>query len=116
MRNQSTSFDADGRNKTGRPTLSRPCTITPEDESEFQQAMEAYKQRSGRLFPTWSEILEVLTGLGYAKRIWRPIDATPAPALNQSLTANSANFRPMGEDSTTGLLCWFSWVETPADL
>jgi hypothetical protein len=36
-------------------------------EREFMQAMQEYKQRSGRMFPTWSEILEVLRDLGYEK-------------------------------------------------
>jgi hypothetical protein len=36
-------------------------------ELEFMAAMEAYKQRSGRLFPTWSEVLEVLRSLGYRR-------------------------------------------------
>ena len=30
-------------------------------------AMKEYKQRSGRMFPTWSEVLEVLRELGYEK-------------------------------------------------
>ena len=37
------------------------------DEGELMQAMEAYKQRSGRMFPTWSEVLEILVELGYRK-------------------------------------------------
>ena len=36
-------------------------------ELEFMQAMQDYKQSSGRMFPTWSEVLEVLKALGYAK-------------------------------------------------
>ena len=36
-------------------------------ELEFMLAMQEYKRISGRMFPTWSEILEVLTGLGYEK-------------------------------------------------
>ncbi len=36
-------------------------------ELEFMQAMQRYKQRSGRNFPTWSEVLEVLVSLGYRK-------------------------------------------------
>ncbi len=40
---------------------------TPE-EIEFMRALEAYKRRSGRMFPTCSEILEVLRDLGYEKR------------------------------------------------
>ena len=30
-------------------------------------AMDTYKRSSGRMFPTCSEILEVIRGLGYAK-------------------------------------------------
>jgi hypothetical protein len=36
-------------------------------ELEFMRAIQAYKQASGRMFPTWSEVLEVLQGLGYQK-------------------------------------------------
>jgi hypothetical protein len=38
-----------------------------EAEQEFMFAIQAYKQASGRMFPTWSEVLEVLQGLGYEK-------------------------------------------------
>lgn len=37
------------------------------DEVEFMKAMDDYKRRSGRQFPTWSEVLEVLRDLGYRK-------------------------------------------------
>ena len=37
------------------------------DVLEFTQAMQQYKHRSGRMFPTWSEVLEVLHDLGYRK-------------------------------------------------
>ena len=30
-------------------------------------AMNEYKRWSGRMFPTWSEVLEVLRDLGYEK-------------------------------------------------
>jgi hypothetical protein len=36
-------------------------------ELEFIEAIQAYKQKSGRKFPTWSEVLEVLLSLGYEK-------------------------------------------------
>ena len=36
-----------------------------DQEIEFMQAMDDYKQQSGRMFPTCSEILEVLTKIGY---------------------------------------------------
>jgi hypothetical protein len=111
LKNSLTSFDVHGRGNGGRPKLLRPIRVTPDDELEFQQAMEHYKRKSGRQFPTWSEILEVLRDLGYAKRIWRPIvpDAPSAP----DPTAPGDYFEAMGEDSGTGLLCWYSRVETP---
>ncbi len=37
------------------------------DELEFMRALEAYKRSSGRLFPTCTEILEVVRGLGYTR-------------------------------------------------
>ncbi len=37
------------------------------DEIEFMQAMDAYKRASGRMFPTCSEILEVIRDLGYVR-------------------------------------------------
>ena len=36
-------------------------------ELEFMKAMDRYKRESGRAFPTWSEVLEVLRSLGYRK-------------------------------------------------
>ena len=38
-----------------------------EVEVEFMQAMDEYKRANGRMFPTCSEILEVLRDLGYQK-------------------------------------------------
>lgn len=37
------------------------------DEVEFMQAVERYKRSSGRMFPTTSELLQVVRSLGYAK-------------------------------------------------
>lgn len=37
------------------------------EEILFMQALDAYKRSSGRMFPTCSEILEVVRGLGYVK-------------------------------------------------
>jgi hypothetical protein len=39
---------------------------TPE-EIEFMKAMDDYKRKSGRQFPTWSEVLEVLKAMGYKR-------------------------------------------------
>jgi hypothetical protein len=38
------------------------------EEIEFMSAMDEYKRRSGRMFPTCSEVLEVVRSLGYEKR------------------------------------------------
>lgn len=37
------------------------------DEIEFMQALDAYKRANGRMFPTCSEILEVIRNLGYVR-------------------------------------------------
>ncbi len=37
------------------------------DEIEFMQALDAYKRANGRMFPTCSEILEVIRDLGYVR-------------------------------------------------
>jgi hypothetical protein len=37
------------------------------EEIEFMKAMDDYKRQSGRQFPTWSEVLEVIRSLGYRK-------------------------------------------------
>jgi hypothetical protein len=42
-----------------------------EDEIEFMKAMDQYKRDNRRPFPTWSEVLEVLTALGY-RRVAEP--------------------------------------------
>lgn len=54
----------------GRRRMIDPVTCEKnysEDEAEFMRAMESYKMKSGRRFPTCCEILEVLRGLGYIK-------------------------------------------------
>ncbi len=38
------------------------------EELEFMTALDEYKRNSGRMFPTCSEILEVVRTLGYEKR------------------------------------------------
>lgn len=37
------------------------------EEIEFMQAVEHYKRASGRMFPTCSELLEVVRSLGYVR-------------------------------------------------
>lgn len=56
------------------------------DEVEFMNALDAYKRRSGRMFPTCSEILEVIRDLGYRKVEDMPADAE-LQAVEAELTA-----------------------------
>jgi hypothetical protein len=61
---------ANARQLSGRRRFVDPTTCEreyTEAEMEFMMAMNDYKRRSGRMFPTWSEVLEVLQGLGYEK-------------------------------------------------
>ena len=63
------------RRQTERRKVPRRRQIDPttcerdytNDEVEFMNALDAYKRRSGRMFPTCSEILEVIRDLGYRK-------------------------------------------------
>jgi CheY-like chemotaxis protein len=41
--------------------------LDPDPAREFEQAMHEYRNATGRMFPTWSEVLEVLKSLGYQK-------------------------------------------------
>jgi hypothetical protein len=61
---------AEARKVSGRRRYVDPATSERDytaPELEFMHAMQEYKKRSGRLFPTWSEVLEVLRDLGYRK-------------------------------------------------
>ena len=56
---------ANARQLSGRRRFVDPTTCEreySEAEMEFMMAMNEYKRRSGRMFPTWSEVLEVLQG------------------------------------------------------
>jgi hypothetical protein len=59
------------RAKTPRRRQIDPTTCErdyTDDEIEFMRAIDEYKRSSGRMFPTCSEVLEVLRGLGYVKQ------------------------------------------------
>ena len=46
------------------------------DEIEFMDAMDAYKRANGRMFPTCSEILEVVRSLGYERTQSAPVETS----------------------------------------
>jgi hypothetical protein len=61
---------AQARQVSGRRRFVDPTTCERDysaAELEFMQAMQDYKAQSGRMFPTWSEVLEVFRSLGYEK-------------------------------------------------
>ena len=47
--------------------VSHYATPVADEELEFIQAIEAFKSETGQLFPSWSEVLQVLKSLGYTK-------------------------------------------------
>lgn len=62
--------EAAPRRKKQRRRQIDPTTCEREysdDEVRFMHAMDAYKRSSGRMFPTCSEILEVVRSMGYTK-------------------------------------------------
>jgi hypothetical protein len=48
-------------------SFTEDCFTT--DETEFMLAMDQYKREKDRPFPAWSEVLQVLKGLGYRKEL-----------------------------------------------
>jgi len=58
------------REKVNRRRQIDPTTCErdySEEEVEFMHALDRYKRSSGRMFPTCSEVLEVIRSLGYTK-------------------------------------------------
>jgi len=76
----STVRNEDGGTATARAkgkTAARQAnTLEPydADQVEFLTAIEAFKVRTGRAFPTWTEALGVLKALGYVKPIGKGVD------------------------------------------
>ena len=54
------------------------------DEIEFMGAMDSYKRRNGRMFPTCSEVLEVIKSLGYVKASAIEVPSLPIPEVSMS--------------------------------
>ena len=58
------------RQKVSRRRQIDPTTCErdyTDQEVEFMNALDDYKRKSGRMFPTCSEVLEVIRSLGYVK-------------------------------------------------
>lgn len=71
---------SDGRDVGKRRRQIDPTTCERDysgDEIEFMRAMDEYKRKNRRMFPTCSEMLEVLRELGYQK-------VTDLPNVNEA--------------------------------
>lgn len=78
------------------------------DEITFMQALDAYKRSSGRMFPTCSEILEVIRDLGYVKLNDEERDMLRSIAsVEEGLTADT--------DLETDFECDESLIDDEAD-
>ncbi len=55
------------------------------EQFEFIKAIETYKKVNKRLYPTWTEILEIVRQLGYRKVLPREVqlENVPEPALSK---------------------------------
>ena len=89
---------AEGPNETGLERRRGPGRRREDDrrsaeegemnaaQFEFVMAIEAYKKVNHRLYPTWTEVLEVFQQLGYRKVEARDIrlENVPEPTLHKA--------------------------------
>jgi hypothetical protein len=85
------------RKKVNRRRQIDPTTCERDytgDEIEFMNALDDYKRKSGRMFPTCSEVLEVVRSIGYVKLSTADADAgqfgSSSMALGSATTSWSA--------------------------
>lgn len=86
------------RRKVSRRRQIDPTTCErdySDEEIEFMHALDEYKRENGRMFPTCSEILEVVRKLGYERRTESVLDivvfpqSTPDPTNEDSSQVTS---------------------------
>ncbi len=94
-RHTNAQVEVERRSSERRVKVSRRRQIDPTtcerdyspDEVEFMSALDDYKRRSGRMFPTCSEILEVIRALGYERRTELPTVAQLTATLSSSMVS-----------------------------
>src|SRR5258708_3317774 len=77
------------REKVNRRRQIDPTTCERDysnDEVEFMHALDQYKRANGRMFPTCSEILEVIRALGYQKASGVPINISGSTDAHDPLS------------------------------
>lgn len=98
-RKQAAPVAVERRTGERREKVSRRRQIDPttcerdysDDEVAFMNALDQYKRKNGRMFPTCSEILEVIRDLGYVKplaslAVLHPEASPDVPALPSNET------------------------------
>jgi hypothetical protein len=88
------------REKVNRRRQIDPTTCERDysnDEVEFMHALDQYKRANGRMFPTCSEILEVIRGLGYQKASGVPVSISSGTGANDTLNGKSLPAIVLGE-------------------
>ena len=103
---------ASERRKVKRRRQIDPTTCEREysdQEIVFMQAMDEYKRSSGRMFPTCSEILEVIIKLGYrqvedAQTIFDPNAPEPTVATEESSKKLTRQQRANSNSIPTGCI------------
>lgn len=93
---------AEDRRKVQRRRQIDPTTCEREYndlEIEFMHALDEYKRSSGRMFPTCSEILEVLMKLGYRKIE----NGCASGTAHLAPVSMDSNFLHSGDNSPLGL-------------
>jgi hypothetical protein len=70
------------------------------EQFEFVMAIETYKKVNRRLYPTWTEILEIVNQLGYRKVKARNItlDNVPEPELYNGVDKTPEEFAEEGDE------------------
>jgi hypothetical protein len=75
-----------GRRRNDDRRSAEEGEMTPE-QFEFVMAIQMYKKVNKRMFPTWTEVLEVVNQLGYRKVQARDItlENVPEPEITQNI-------------------------------
>lgn len=85
-----------------------------DEQFEFLMAVDEYKRKNQRPFPTWTEVLEVIKALGYRK-VAEPGSLKPASPLapershgnrDEPLAGNDEEFPPSWQDDKVPLGTW----------
>lgn len=73
---------ARSRRRQGLEDVCLCADYTP-DEVEFLRAIDQYKRRRGKPFPTWKEVLDLLRSLAWEKRPSRPTPPLAEPETHR---------------------------------